>query len=90
MITTKQTTFSILLFSLVLFVSNSFAEDNKNINFKTTNIVFERVPEKNDIVKTDSLNNNFEIHIITREGLEKQTVPCYFWTVNNSQPEVTK
>ena len=52
--------------------------------------VLERVPEKNENVKTSYTENNFDIHIFTNEDVRNKTVPCYFWTVKNTQLEILK
>ena len=52
--------------------------------------VLERVPEKNENVKTSYTENNFDIHIFTNEDVRTKRVPCYFWTVKNTQLEILK
>jgi len=85
----KQFILLLFLFSVLTF---SFATGctNKKVNIQNETVVdvLERVQEKNQNVKTSYTENNFDIHIFTNEDMENKTVPCYFWTVKNTQNEV--
>jgi len=87
----KQYILLTVLFMLLSFTLVSGCVKEK-ITIKKDIIVdaLERVPEKNENVKTSYTENNFDIHIFTNEDTRTKTVPCYFWTVKNTQLELIK
>ena len=87
----KQYILLTVLFMLLSFTLISGCVKEK-ISIKKDIIVdvLERVPEKNENVKTSYTENNFDIHIFTNEDMRTKTVPCYFWTVKNTQLEILK
>ncbi len=87
----KQYILLTVLFMLLSFTLISGCVKEK-ISIKKDIIVdvLERVPEKNENVKTSYTENNFDIHIFTNEDVRNKTVPCYFWTVKNTQLEILK
>ena len=87
----KQYILLTVLFMLLSFTLVSGCVKEK-ISIKKDIIVdvLERVPEKNENVKTSYTENNFDIHIFTNEDARTKTVPCYFWTVKNTQLELIK
>ncbi len=87
----KQYILLTVLFMLLSFTLISGCVKEK-ISIKKDIIVdvLERVPEKNENVKPSYTENNFDIHIFTNEDVRNKTVPCYFWTVKNTQLEILK
>lgn len=87
----KQYILLTVLFMLLSFTLVSGCVKEK-ISIKKDIIVdvLERVPEKNENVKTSYTENNFDINIFTNEDVRTKTVPCYFWTVKNTQLEILK